>query len=82
MQANGFDGEAIAVNPKRAEIGGLTCVKSMADLPWAPDLAILVIPKEAVVEAVAALSEIGCGGAVCITSGFSESADGADRQAR
>ena len=81
MQANGFDGEAIAVNPKRTEIGGLNCAKSTADLPWAPDLAILVIPKEAVVETVAALSEIGCGGAVCITSGFSESAHGADRQA-
>jgi len=81
MTANGFSGEAIAVNPKRSEIAGLSCVPSVADLPWAPDLAILVIPKEAVIDTVRALSARGCGGVVCITSGFSESADGAARQA-
>ncbi|KIC12170.1 hypothetical protein RA19_02680 [Leisingera sp. ANG-M1] len=80
MKANGFAGEAIAVNPKRAEIAGLPCVPSAADLPWAPDVAVLVIPKEAVIETVRALSEQGCGGVVCITSGFSESADGVARQ--
>jgi acyl-CoA synthetase (NDP forming) len=81
MTANGFAGEALAVNPKRSEIAGLSCVPSVADLPWAPDLAILVIPKEAVIDTVRALSARGCGGVVCITSGFSESADGAARQA-
>ncbi|MFY0312073.1 acetate--CoA ligase family protein [Leisingera sp. D0M16] len=81
MRANGFTGEAVAVNPKRAEIAGLPCVPSVAELPWAPDLAILVIPKEAVIGTVRFLSERGCGGVVCITSGFSESADGAARQA-
>ncbi|KIC18902.1 hypothetical protein RA20_13000 [Leisingera sp. ANG-Vp] len=81
MKANGFTGEAIAVNPKRAEIADLRCVPSADDLPWAPDIAILVIPKEAVIESVRALAERGCGGVVCITSGFSESADGAARQA-
>jgi acyl-CoA synthetase (NDP forming) len=81
MTANGFAGEALAVNPKRSEIAGLPCVASAAELPWAPDLAILVIPKEAVIDTVRALSVRGCGGVVCITSGFSESADGAARQA-
>lgn len=81
MKANGFTGEAIAVNPKRTEIAGLACVPSATDLPWAPDIAILVIPKEAVIKTVRALSERGCGGVVCITSGFSESVDGAARQA-
>ena len=81
MQANGFAGDVVAVNPKRAQIGGLPCVPEVDALPWVPDLAILVIPKEAVVETVAALSRIGCGGAICITSGFSESTDGAARQA-
>lgn len=81
MADNGFAGEALAVNPKRTEIAGLSCVPSVADLPWAPDLAILVIPKEGVIDTVRALSARGCGGVVCITSGFSESADGAARQA-
>ena len=80
MKANGFSGEAISANPKRTEIAGLPCVRSVDDLPWAPDIAILVIPKEAVIETVGALERRGCGGVVCITSGFSESADGLARQ--
>lgn len=81
MRENGYDGDAIAVNPKRSEIAGLSCVPSVEALPWVPDLAVLVIPKDAVVQTTDALSELGCGGAICITSGFSESADGATRQA-
>ncbi len=76
MKANGFGGEGVAVNPKRNHIAEVSCVPSVADLPWAPDLAILVIPKTAVIETVGELAERGCGGVVCITSGFSESADG------
>ena len=81
MQAGGFSGDAVAVNPKRATIAGVPCVASVSELPWVPDVAILVIPKDAVIETVRALSAQGCGGVVCITSGFSESADGATRQA-
>jgi len=81
MRANGFRGEAVAVNPKRREIAGLACVPSVADLPFVPDLAVLVIPKEAVIDTVAALSAAGCGGVVCMTSGFSESEGGDGRQA-
>lgn len=81
MRAIGFDGEAVAVNPRRAELAGLPCVSSVADLPFVPDLAVLVIPREEVVETVRALRGIGCGAAICITSGFSESADGVARQA-
>lgn len=81
MRAHGFAGEAVAMNPKRAEIAGLPCVAAIAGLPWAPDLAILVLPKQAVAETVRDLAKIGCGGAICITSGFSEAAGGAGLQA-
>ncbi len=81
MQAGGFSGDAVAVNPKRATIAGVPCVASVSELPWVPDVAILVIPKDAVIETVRALSAQGCGGVVCITSGFSESVNGAARQA-
>lgn len=81
MKANGFAGDALAVNPRRAEIAGLACVSDVADLPWVPDLAILVIPKEAVVDTVRSLAHRGCAGVICVTSGFSESAGGAGREA-
>lgn len=81
MQANGFSGSAVAVHPKRTEIAGVRCVPSAEDLPWVPDLSVLVIPKEAVIDTVRILSRMGCGAAICITSGFSESGGGADWQA-
>lgn len=81
MRANGFTGDAVAVNPRRAEIAGLKCVSSVADLPWTPDVAVLVIPQAAIAATVHLLSERGCGGVVCIASGFSESAAGDKRQA-
>ena len=81
MLTNGFRGEAITVHPSRAEIAGVTCVTSIEALPWVPDLAVLVIPKQSVVESITALAGIGCGGVICISSGFSESDEGADLQA-
>ncbi|MEL6280419.1 MAG: acetate--CoA ligase family protein [Pseudomonadota bacterium] len=81
MRANRFRGEALVVNPRQDQIAGLTCVSAPAELPWAPDLAVLVVPKDAVCETAAALSEHGCGAAICISSGFSESEGGTERQA-
>ncbi|MBE1284021.1 MAG: hypothetical protein GJ676_11985 [Rhodobacteraceae bacterium] len=81
MAANGFAGQAIAVNPTRTEIAGLACVGSVEDLPFVPDLAVLVIPKSGVVDTIAGLAAKGCGGVICITSGFSEAAEGASVQA-
>lgn len=81
MKVNGFTGSVMAVNPRRAQVADVPCVPSVADLPWVPDVAILVIPKDVVIETVRALSAQGCGGVVCITSGFSESVEGAARQA-
>ncbi len=80
LAANGFDGEVLAVNPKRDRIGSFHCVHSVADLPWVPDLAVLVVPKESVIGIVTELSGIGCGGVICISSGFSESDEGEDLQ--
>lgn len=81
MGANGYPGEVIAVNPQRAEIDGVPCVASVADLPWTPDVAVLVIPKDAVIGVVRELSAVGCVAAICITSGFKEADGGADLQA-
>ena len=81
MRHAGYCGEAIAVNPTRNRIAGLACVRSVATLPWTPDLAVLVIPGHAVIETVRALARIRCGAVICITSGFAESPVGGDLQA-
>jgi acyl-CoA synthetase (NDP forming) len=68
----GYQGQYLAVSPKRAEIEGVPCVPSISDLPVAPDAAFLGIPAEGTIEAVGELARLGAGGAVCYASGFSE----------
>ena len=48
----GFQGQMWAVNPKRAELGGLPCVASISDLSEAPDAVYLAIPAGGVVAAL------------------------------
>jgi acetyltransferase len=48
------------VNPKYAEIGGARCYASIADLPAAPDLAVVVTPPDTTPGIIAALGERGC----------------------
>ena len=70
--AMGFTGEIFCVHPKAATVGGIGTLARIADLPCAPDAVFLGINRHATVAAVAELSRIGAGGAVCFASGFSE----------
>jgi len=75
----GFDGHLWPVHPTKAEIEGLPCYRSVADLPAAPDVSFVGVNRDGTIEIVRALAERGAGGAVCFASGFSEVADGAER---
>ncbi|MFO1147244.1 MAG: acetate--CoA ligase family protein [Alsobacter sp.] len=68
----GFAGPIWAVNPRRDEVAGRPAVPTVEALPEAPDVAFVAVPREATVEAVAALARKGAGGAVCYASGFAE----------
>ena len=74
-----FDGPVWWVHPTRGDVA------RVEDLPGVPDAVFLGVNREATVEAVAVLSGMGAGGAVCFASGFSEAvaelADGGDMQA-
>ena len=80
----GFTGDLWAVHPKRAEVEGVPSVPEIKDLPGVPDAVFLGVNRVATVAAVAQLSRMGAGGAVCFASGFleaqAESGDGADLQ--
>ena len=79
----GFPGEVWVLNPTRQEIAGRACIRSLEELPAAPDAAFLAVPAEDVIEMVTWLSAKGAGGAVCFASGFSELGEvGRDRQDR
>jgi len=68
----GFSGEIWPVNPKRTEIAGRKTFATLSELPGVPDAAFIAVPREATIEAVAALAQMGAGGAVCYASGFAE----------
>ncbi len=67
-----FKGTVSGVNPKRGEMGGQPCYPTVKDLPGAPDAVFLAAPKEAAVQVVVELNEIGAGGVVCFTAGYGE----------
>lgn len=70
----GFDGPIFTVNPKQVELDGDWWVPSVADLPIAPDLAIIVTPAPTVPDIIAELGAKGTRVAVVISSGFHEPA--------
>ncbi|MEC8091170.1 MAG: acetate--CoA ligase family protein [Pseudomonadota bacterium] len=74
-QKSGFDGDIWPIHPKRDDIRGIPCYRSLADLPGPPDAAFLGINRHVVIEVAAELSAMGCGGAVCFASGFAEAGE-------
>jgi acetate---CoA ligase (ADP-forming) len=76
-----FQGEIYPVNPNRSEVQGFKSYAAIADLPAAPDVAIIAVPAKSVLEAVTALAAKGTGAAIIFSSGFAEvDAEGAAMQ--
>ena len=67
---SGFEGTIFAVNPKRVELDDEWWVPSVADLPVAPDLAIVVTPAATVPGVIAELGAKGTRLAVVISAGL------------
>src|SRR5688572_30741658 len=77
----GYMGSVWPVNSTRTEVGGLPCHASVNDLPGVPDLAIIAVPADSVVNVAQDCSEAGIPAAVVWAGGFAEQgADGAKRQ--
>ncbi|MFV2054075.1 acetate--CoA ligase family protein [Aliiroseovarius sp. YM-037] len=77
----GFAGQMWAVNPNRADLDGVPCVPSIADMPGVPDAVYLAIPAGGVVAALRELAAMGVGGVVCFSAGFKETGDAQAEQA-
>ncbi len=79
LQASGFEGTIVPVNPKAETILGLECWSDLGKYRDRVDLAVIAVPtphvKQAVTDAIAA----GAGAVVVITAGFKEvGAEGAE----
>ncbi|SCU96095.1 CoA-binding protein [Cupriavidus necator] len=70
-----FKGELHLVNPGRAEIHGRPCVASVKDLKQAPDLAILAVRADMVIQTLRDCGKLGVKFAIVFTSGFGETGE-------
>ena len=70
-----FVGDLWLVNPRKDRIGDQTCYPSIADLPGAPDCAIIATPKDSVEPLVDECIAAGAGGVLVYASGFAEIGD-------
>jgi acyl-CoA synthetase (NDP forming) len=72
MMNQGFAGSILPVNPNRPTVQGLPAFSSVNALPQVPDVAIVAVPGESAVQAVADLGAKGCRAAIVFTAGFAE----------
>ena len=75
----GYKGRVYPINPKRSEVQGYKAYPSLRDLPGAPEVAIVVVPGDAAVEAVEQCAQLGVKAAIVMTSGFGETDAGAGK---
>ena len=79
----GFKGQLWVVHPKYETLAGLTCFRSLGDLPEAPDASLIAVSRERSIPVVAELFAIEAGGAVMIGGEFAEAGtEGEALQAR
>lgn len=72
LDRHGYAGAVHLINPKRDEIDGRPCLKSIDELPPGVDAAVLAIPGPAVLDAVKALAARDVGAAIIFSAGFAE----------
>lgn len=68
----GFKGKVYPVNPKYAEIKGLTCYKDIASLPKPCDVALVALSSSHVLGVIEQLGAAGIPFAIVLSAGFSE----------
>ncbi|MEW5864251.1 MAG: bifunctional acetate--CoA ligase family protein/GNAT family N-acetyltransferase [Pseudomonadota bacterium] len=75
LTSAGPKGGLYAVNPKYRSVLGERCYARLADLPSAPELAVLVTPARTVPALVAEAGEAGVRACAVLTSGFAEAGE-------
>jgi acyl-CoA synthetase (NDP forming)/RimJ/RimL family protein N-acetyltransferase len=70
LRRAGFGGTVYAVHPRAAEIEGVPCLPSVADLPDGIDLGVVAVPADAVPDVVEGCGRRGVRALVLITSGI------------
>src|SRR5439155_8462785 len=82
LLAGGFKGEIHLVNRKGGAIAGRPVLRTLSELPSAPDLAVIMTPAESVPALIVDLGQRGTKVAVIISSGPGAGKDAAETNAR
>ena len=72
LREGGFAGAIYPVNPRRAEVQGMRAWADVRDIPEAADLAVVVVPGQAIAGVIEACGKRGVGACAIITAGFGE----------
>ncbi len=68
----GYTGAVYPVNPNGGEIEGLTCYRSISEIPGPVDCVLTVIPAAATIATIRECAEKGVGAAIIGANGFAE----------
>ena len=79
LQDTGFQGQVAGVNPQGGHIHGIPLYRSLKEIPFSIELAVLLIPPEAVPEALAECARTGVKGVVISSEGFAETGPQGER---
>lgn len=75
LVAAGFTGAVYPINPRAETAGSFKCYPNLRAVPEALDLAVVMVPKAAVLETIDECLEVGVKGVVVITAGFREAGE-------
>ncbi|MBN1883664.1 MAG: CoA-binding protein [Deltaproteobacteria bacterium] len=81
LLSSGYRGALFLVNPKLDELDGMKVLKQTRDIPGPLDLAIVLVPREKLLDIIDELGEVGTKAAVIFTAGLGElGSDGMKQQ--
>ncbi|MDY6852194.1 MAG: CoA-binding protein, partial [Thermodesulfobacteriota bacterium] len=72
LRSLGYEGAVYPVHPKEDQVQGYKAYPSVLDLPEAPDLALIILPKSAVPQVMEECGQRGVKRAAIVTGGFKE----------
>jgi acetate---CoA ligase (ADP-forming) len=72
---SGYPGDVFPVHPKEETVFGNKAYSSISDLPYAPDIVLMVVPTKLIPEMMKDLGKLGTRHAVVISAGFKEAGE-------
>lgn len=72
LKKTGFQGQVAGINPQGGSVNGMRLYRSLEEVPFQVDLAVMLIPPRLVPQATAACAKKGVKGVVISAEGFAE----------